>query len=299
MLAIFGATVGVVAGAIFGSMGKNVTQSTTKNAVKASIAVITDSVQQCQQSSGASNNVSILSSGSNVYYNGTFDSNVSISATCVSDNISRTSTSMNLATKANNTVKNISNTLQLHPNTTNALTLVMEDLSTQIVDQFNQNCITTMNTTNNVEIKAVNGSNVYAVTNFNDVSNSITNCIMSTNTVNKATDEIITLLTTDATNKVRSFMMYLVLLVVGIGAVIGAIILMLFLFGVIGNKKKPPPSTTKSSSSTTKSSSSSTKSSTTPSSSTSSSTTPSSTTSSTTPSTSSSSSPSTSSTSKT
>lgn len=233
-------------------MGSTLNKSVTEQAVQASMDAVTQSISNCSTPVTATNSTNISATdGSTVYFGGNTSQSVDINSNCVSNSVTRTSTSFDITEKTKENLKTITQQFSLSKSKTKQVTKALTELSTSITSQFQQNCVNALTLNNTTNVSATGGSTIYAVVDSSQTATAVTSCILSTDTVTAASTKLSTLLATYTSAKVQSFLFYLAIIVVGLVVLVGIVLIGLVLAGVIGKKK--PTSTRKSTSSSTSS----------------------------------------------
>ena len=216
----------------------NTTKNINSQSFTSMLNILNNTIQTCQSQLDVNNNISInADNGSTVTYTSDSNQTYITDTSCVSTSVNRNNVGYNITQQAKLITKSIQAQFSLNSSQTESLYKAMIDLATQITDNFNQNCVFQLTVDNTVGIDADNGSNVTVVNNSTQTFTNINNCIANSNNVTKSLTKVDQLLKSYTKGKTTSFLFYLVMLVIGIGAIGAIVFLLLILFGVIGKKK--------------------------------------------------------------
>lgn len=219
-------------------MGSSFTKNISKQAVTGSIEILNSTISTCSNPVSTTNSTNLNASGnSTIVYGGNSNQSITVKSSCVATSVSRNSADFGITEQTKQTVDSISQQFSLSRSRTKSVYKTMIDVSSQITDQFNQNCVNGLTTSNTVNVNASDNSTVIAVVNSSQTANLVANCILNSDTVSSSTSDLEVELTSAVSSKVQNFLFYLVILVIGVGVIAAIIVIALVIVGVIGKKK--------------------------------------------------------------
>jgi hypothetical protein len=219
-------------------MGSSFTKNISKEAVTGSIDILNSTISTCSNPVSTTNSTNLNASGnSTIIYGGNNSQSITVTSSCVATSVSRNNADYGITEKTKQTVDSVSQQFSLSRTRTKSVYKTMIDVSSQITDEFNQNCVNGLTTSNTVNVNASDNSTVIAVVDSSQTANLVANCILNSDTVSSSTTQLEVDLSSAVTSKVQNFLFYLVILVIGVGVIAAIIVIALIIVGVIGKKK--------------------------------------------------------------